>query len=38
MGFSPQISLKDGVGEVHELFKTRNVADLKNAEILSGSE
>lgn len=38
LGFFPRISLKDGVREVHAWFKTRNVAHVKNAQILSGSE
>ena len=38
IGFNPQISLKDGVREVYEWFRTRNVVDVKNAQILSGSE
>ena len=38
LGFSPEISLKEGVKGVYEWFKARNVADVKNAHILSGSE
>jgi len=38
IGLSPQISLKDGVRGVYEWFRRRNVEDVKNAQILSGSE
>ncbi len=38
LGFSPQISLKDGVKAVYNWFIRKNLEDIKNAQALSGSE
>jgi len=38
IGFNPQIVMRDGIREVYEWFRRRNVEDVKNAQILSGSE
>lgn len=38
IGFNPQIVIRDGIREAYEWFQTRNVEDVKNAQILSGSE
>jgi UDP-glucose 4-epimerase len=37
LGFSLQISLRDGAKEVYEWLKTINVVDVKNAQMRSGS-
>ena len=38
LGFSPSVELKDGVRRVYEWFKTKEIDEIRNAVILSGSE
>ena len=38
IGFNPQIVIRNGIREVYKWFKTRDIMDVKNAQILSWSE
>ena len=38
LGFSPQVDLRGGVKEVYEWFRRKDVDEIKNAQVLSGSE
>ena len=38
LGFSPQVSIKDGVKSVYNWFKTVSEDDMRETMILSGSE
>ncbi|MDL1971261.1 MAG: GDP-mannose 4,6-dehydratase [Candidatus Desulfofervidaceae bacterium] len=38
LGFSPQISFKDGVEAVYNWFLSKDIEEVRNAEVLSGSE
>ena len=36
--FKPEVSLEEGVKQVYNWFKTKSIEEIKNAEVLSGSE
>lgn len=36
--FNPRVSLEEGVKQVYEWFKTKSIEEIKNAEVLSGSD
>ena len=38
LGFKPRVSLEEGVKQVYEWFKSKSLEEIKNAEVLSGSE
>ena len=38
LGFSPEISLDDRIKQVYKWFMNKDIAEIKKAEVLSGSE
>jgi UDP-glucose 4-epimerase len=38
LGFKPEVFLEEGVKQVYNWFKTKSIEEIKNVEVLSGSE